>query len=70
MLAVASTGGVKGEKLQEFGEKLGIVTGATLATAAIAGGIGIPMLVATSPAWLGAILGARAIKKVKNKKDK
>ena len=70
MLAVASTGGVKGEKLQEFGENLGIVTGATLATAAIAGGIGIPMLVATSPAWLGAILGARAIKKVKNKKDK
>ncbi len=73
MLAVASTGGVKGEKLQEFGEKLGIVTGAAvagIAGAAVVGGMGMPMLVATSPAWIGAILGARVAKKAKNKTDK
>lgn len=73
MLAVASTGGVKGEKLQEFGEKLGILTSVTVAgmtSAAIVGGVGIPMLVAASPAWLGAILGARTNKKAKCKKIK
>lgn len=72
MLAVASTGGVKGEKLQEFGEKLGVVTGATIAgvTGAAIGGIGIPMLVAASSTWLGAILGARSIKKTKSKKNR
>lgn len=73
MLAVASTGGIKGEKLQEFGEKLGILTSVTvagMAGAAIVGGVGIPMLVAASPAWLGTILGVRTIKKTKGKKIK
>lgn len=71
MLAVASMGGMKGKKLADFSEKIGIAfVAAGVATIAGAGGM-LPGLAATtaSTVWLGAILGAKASKKSKKKKE-
>ena len=72
MLAVASMGGVKGKKLTDFSEKIGIAfVAAGVATVASAGGVlsGFVAATATSTVWLGAILGAKASKKSKKKKE-
>ncbi|MCX4300059.1 MAG: helix-turn-helix transcriptional regulator [Lachnospiraceae bacterium] len=73
MLVIASMGGMKGKKLTDFSEKIGIaLVGAGVASIASAGGVisGVVAATAASTVWLGAILGTKANKKVKNKTDK
>lgn len=68
MLAIASMGGMKGKRLTDFSEKIGLAFIAT-GVISIASAGGMFPGVAASTAWLGTILGTKAIKKAKKKKD-